>query len=224
MGPILDVRIMYDRMDRSEGTAFITYEDPRDARAAVAEFDGCLANGLTIKLTMLPTAPAAVSKGTLFDRVEHPTRSLFDRIEGGPDSRVASREDVDRRRRNRSESPRRRPPPENIDRYVPGARRLSRSPIRRRGTPRETGRRPGQRRENDGGRGGRRARTDDEGRPIVGGRPKKTAVELDAEMADYFGKSDQGPKTNGAAVAAQNGNSGVELAAAHADDDIDMIE
>ena len=117
------VRLLYDRMDRSEGTAFVTYSDPRDAKDAIADFNGCNANGQPIRITLLPTAPAAAaSKGSLFDRVERPTRSLFDRIEGGPDSRDDSRdrEEDGRRRRNRSDSPRRRPATEFVDRYVPG--------------------------------------------------------------------------------------------------------
>ncbi|KAK3715140.1 hypothetical protein LTR37_007350 [Vermiconidia calcicola] len=225
IGPVASVRLNYDRMDRSEGTAFVTYEDPRDARKAVTEYDGCNANGQPIKLTLMPSAPAAATapKGTLFDRVERPAgRSLFDRIEGGPGARDDSHEDTRRRRRNRSESPPRRgrPVPDSVDRYVPGGPR-SRSPPRRRGTPREGGRRPGERRE-DSGRGARRGgRGDGEGRPTAGPRPKKTAEELDAEMADYFGGKQAGAeKTNGAA-AAQNGTS---AAAVPADDDIDMVE
>lgn len=215
------VKLLYDRMDRSEGTAFVTYGHPRDARDAVTEFDGCNANGQPIRLTMLPTAPAAVPKGTLFDRVERPSRSLFDRIEGGPNGREDSREDVDRRRRHESDSPRRRPVPERVDRYIPGGRR-SRSPIKRRGTPRESGRRPGARTE-DSGRGGRRGRVDAEGHAVVGGRPRKTAEELDAEMEDYWGSKPDASKTNGAAPT-QNGSAAAAPTAAPADDDIDMIE
>lgn len=214
--------MLYDRMDRSQGTAFVTYRDIRDAEDAVKEYDGCNANGQPIKLTLLPNAPAATTRGNLFDRVEQPPgRSLFDRIEGQPDSRDDSREDRRPPRRRRSESPRRRPPPENIDRYMPRGGR-SRSPIKRRGTPRDSGRRPGQRRE-DSGRGGRRGRVDDEGRPLVGGRPRKTAEELDAEMEDYWGsKGGDGQKANGTA-SRQNGTAAAPAAAA-ADDDIDMIE
>ena len=215
---MVSVKLLYDRMDRSEGTAFVTYKRPGDAKEAVTEFDGCNANGQPIRLTLLPTAPAAVSKGNLFDRVERPTRSLFDRIEGGPGSREDTRENTGSRRRNRSESPRRRPVPEGVDRYVPSGPR-SRSPIRRRGTPREPGRRPGQRREDSG----RRGRADGEGRSVVGGRPRKTAEELDAEMADYWGKLTEAPKTNGA-QSAQNGTVAASSAALPADDDIDMIE
>lgn len=208
-------------MDRSEGTAFVTFQDPRDARDAITEFNGCNANGQPIRLTLLPTAPAAASKGTLFDRVERPSRSLFDRIEGGP-NRDDSREDEGRRRRNRSESPRRGPAPEFVDRYVAGGRR-SRSPIKRRGTPREPGRRPGQRKE-DSSRSERRGRVDEEGRPLVGGRPKKTAEELDAEMEDYWGKPAD-DKANGVTTAT-NGSDKAPAAAVTqpADDDIDMIE
>lgn len=208
-------------MDRSLGTAFVTYRDPRDAEDAVAEYNGCNANGQPIKLALLPNAPAASARGNLFDRVERPSgRSLFDRIEGQPGSRDDSREDV-RPRRRRSESPRPRPPPENVDRYIPRGPR-SRSPIRRRGTPREPGRRPGQRREDSGRGGGRRGRIDDDGRPIVGGRPKKTAEELDAEMEDYWGGKGDGQKANGAA-SKQNGAAPAP-APGNIDDDIDMIE
>ena len=209
--------MLYDRADRSLGTAFVTYRDIRDAEDAVAEFNGNNANGQPIKLTLLPNAPAAATRGNPFDRVERPGPSLFDRIERQPDARDDSREDP-RPRRRRSESPRRRPPPENIDRYIPRGGR-SRSPIKRRGTPRDAGRRPGQRRE-DSGRGGRRGRADEDGRPLVGGRPRKTAEELDAEMENYWGsKPEEGQKTNGAA----NGAAAAP-APGIADEDIDMIE
>ena len=50
------------------------------------------------------------------------------------------------------------------------------------------------------------------------GRPKKTAEELDADMADYF-------NPNPAAPAAEKGaNTGAAAPAADAGDDIDMIE
>ncbi|KAK5695715.1 hypothetical protein LTR17_024439 [Elasticomyces elasticus] len=213
-GPLVSVKLLYDRQDRSEGTAFVTYEDPRDARDALKDYDGQNASGQPIRITLMPTAPAAISAPTgpkpglsMFDRIQRPERSMFDRI----DSRALrndSRDDTIGRRRERSDSPRRsKPAPEHIDRYVPG--HSSRSPIRRRGTPREPGRRPGARRE-DGGRGGGRrgGRGDGEGRP-TGGRPRKTAEELDAEMADYWGNKSE-EKSNGAAAAGQNGAAATE--------------
>lgn len=213
--------MLYDRMDRSSGTAFVTYRDVRDAQDAIKDYDGANANGQPIKVTLLPNAPAAAPRGNPFDRAERPAgRSLFDRIEE-PGSRGDSREDP-RSRRRRSESPRRRPPPENTDRYMPRVGR-SRSPIRRRGTPRESGRRPGQRREDSGRGGGRRGRVDDEGRPVVGGRPRKTADELDAEMDDYWGsKGDGGQKTNG--DSSKSNGATAAPASDNLDDDIDMIE
>ncbi|TKA73049.1 hypothetical protein B0A55_08128 [Friedmanniomyces simplex] len=224
-GPIASVKLLYDRQDRSQGTAFVIYEDPRDARDALADYDGQNAQGQPIRITLVPTAPAAVAAFaparpkpglSMFDRIQRPERSMFERIESSA-IRNDSRDGAGRRRRERSDSPRRsKPIPEHIDRYVPG--RGSRSPIRRRGTPREPGRRPGARRE-DSGRGGagrRGGRGDGEGRPTVGGRPRKTAEELDAEMEDYWGSKPE-DKSNGAAGArGQNG-------AAAAEDDMDMI-
>ncbi|KJY01886.1 hypothetical protein TI39_contig276g00004 [Zymoseptoria brevis] len=215
IGPVASVRLLYDRADRSQGTAFVIYEDPRDASDAVQQFDGQNANGQAIRMTLLPAGPAPPApRGSLFDRIEKPPRSLFDRIDNGPDPR-----DDSRRRRQRSDSPRRGGggrAASDVDRYVPGgARGGDRSPIRRRGTPREGGRRPGARREESGtggrgGRGGRRPRTDEQGHELVGGRPRKTAEELDAEMADYWGSKggDDAPAGNGEAAAANNGANG----------------
>ena len=221
-------------MDRSQGTAFVTYIDPRDARNAIADYDGQNANGLPIKITLLPTAPAPAYPSSkpgvsLFDRIDaRPPRSLFDRIDGP--RRDDSREDAGRRRRDRSDSPPRKSRaavPENIDRYVPSSKsRDSRSPVRRR----EVGRRPGARREENGrgggangGGGGRRGRTDEEGRPLIGGRPRKTAEELDAEMEDYWGKPGGGgeaSKSNGKVEAtATNGSAAADGQA----EDTDMV-
>ncbi|KAK6392291.1 hypothetical protein LTR65_003747 [Meristemomyces frigidus] len=261
-GPLASVKLLYDRMDRSQGTAFVTYDDPRDARDAIADYDGQNANGMPIKITMLPTAPAAAAAAgprggagpapgvSLFDRLDgRPPRSLFDRIDGGA-RREDGREDAPgngRRRRDRSDSPRkaRGAVPEHIDRYVPGGGRDSRSPVgRQRGTPRESGRRPGARREENGrggngGGGGRRGgRTDEEGRPLVGGRPKKTAAELDAEMEDYWGSKPAGqeegaakgkgagaaPAANGSGNGSGNGNgNGGGVAYATGEEDTDMV-
>ena len=220
IGPVASVRLLYDRADRSEGVAFVIYEDHRDARQAVANFDGCNANGQPIRLTMMANSQNAgpSAKGSLLDRIERPPRSLLDRIEGGPEKRGDSRDG--RTRRQRSDSPRRnRPTPSNIDRYVPGTG--SRSPIRRRGTPRESGRRPGAGREGSG-RGGNRSRAETGGRQVVGGRPRKTAEELDAEMADYWGKPDEAPAGNGASENAKPNGAGIT--APVTDIDMDIIE
>jgi hypothetical protein len=60
----------------------------------VREFDGANANGQPIRLTLLSSAPrrapAAADRGSLFDRIEKPSRSMFERID--------SSEDVPRRR------------------------------------------------------------------------------------------------------------------------------
>lgn len=113
-----------------------------------------------------------------------------------------------------------KPPPENVDRYVPGdrgdrpdRRRRSRSPLPRRG---RDGRRPGARRERgdrNAGRGGER--------PARESRPKKTQEELDAEMDDYFGNGSKQEEnvndtSNEAPVAAPEHN--------QTGDDIEMVE
>lgn len=185
----------------------MVYDDERDARDAFEKFDGCPANGQAIRLTIMPSDPAerGPPPRALADRVERPPRSIFDRIESGRDD---SRDDG-RRRRVRSDSPRK----QAVDSYMP----RSRSPVRRRGTPRGRGegRRPGEKREERSGRPAReprepRKRTDEEGRPLVGGRPRKTAEELDAEMNDYWGNKDE------PAAAESNGTAAV------ANGDIDM--
>ncbi|KAJ9612407.1 hypothetical protein H2200_004004 [Cladophialophora chaetospira] len=222
IAPVQDAKLRYDRAGRSEGLAFVTYEHVADARAAIREFDGANAKGQPIRLTLVPLP----RRDNPFDRVENP-KSLFDRIEA-PASRSRRRsesptDDVDEDRGNRR-GPRRggggggggvgsgtrdrrsdttKPPPENIDRYIPG-QRDSRSSSHR------GGRRPGERRD--------RATKDPEGHRLVGGRPRKTAEELDAEMDDYWGGGVNDPATS------NNGAPGAQ-AAVHADvDDVDMIE
>lgn len=207
------------------GQAYITYESSRDADRAVKEFDGQMAKGQRIELSRVPIGPsgrggARVGFGARVDGpVGRETRSLFDRVE-----------------RRRSESPRRsnvtKPAPEGVDRYVPRdraplPRRRSRSPMRR-------GRGRGDR---GGGRGRGTRRTDTEGRPLVGGRPRMTAEELDAEMNDYWGSTDGAGDEEGKAPV--NGQSNDAVAATNPaetagvgppasapaiqDDDIDMI-
>ncbi|KAK1085014.1 hypothetical protein LTR33_002346 [Friedmanniomyces endolithicus] len=232
-GPLVSVKLLYDRQDRSQGTAFVIYEDPRDAHDALADYDSQNAQGQPIRVSLMPTAPAAsaylpahaapagpkpAAGLSMFDRIQRPERSMFDRIEGSA-IRHDSRDGAGRRRRERSDSPRAsKPVPEHIDRYVPG--RGSRSPIRRRGTPREPGRRPGAHREDSvrgrGGGGRRGGRGDGEGRPTRGARPRKTAQELDAEMEDYWGSKPE-DKTNGV------GDGGGHNGAAAAEEDMDLV-
>ncbi|KAH6660566.1 hypothetical protein BKA67DRAFT_56483 [Truncatella angustata] len=168
IGPLVKVELIYDRAGRSEGLAYITYEEYQDAKEAVREFDGANAKGQPIRLSIMPSGP----RRNPFDTAQLPGRSLADRITApGGRSRSYSPE-VDR----------------GIDRYVPAGGRRSRSPISR---GRRGGRRPGQRREGgpqnprEGGDGGER-----KGRQ---GKPRKTQEELDAEMADYFGTGNDAP-------------------------------
>ena len=212
----------FDRAGRSEGTAFVTYDLVADAREAIKEFDGANAKGQPIRLSLVPLP----RRDNPFDRVENP-KSLFDRIEA-PSGRSRRRsespmDDVDDdrgfRRAPRRAAPTARdrrsdvtkPAPENIDRYIPGENG-SRSSSHR------GGRRPGERRE----RAPRGGRGDSNGHQMIGGRPRKTQEELDAEMDDYWGSTgnapDSAPATHQAAPA------GGAAAAGIADDDIDMIE
>jgi THO complex subunit 4 len=226
IGPVRTVNLIYDRQDRSTGVAYVVYPDARDARAAIEQFDGANANGQPITLALVPPPRSA--------------RSLFERVDGAERRRRAAAattdDDEDEYEDEYSGVPRRSnvrgPPPENIDRYVPGMDDTDGDgpPARggrgrrgtagggggrasggggRRGSPRRENsggaRRPGQR---HGGGGGRREERDADGHPIVHGRPRKTAEELDAEMADYWG---------GAAPAEQNGAAGAAVT-----DDVDM--
>jgi THO complex subunit 4 len=221
------VKLRYDRAGRSEGVAFVTYDVVADARTAIREFDGANAKGQPIRLSLLPPR----RRDNPFDKVENP-RSLFDRIEapGGRD-----------RDRRRSESPRSdpgddrtrsyrrgsgrpaprdrdrdsdrrsdvtKPAPENIDRYVPGqggSRGIGGRSSSHRGAG---GRRPGERRE-------QRSRRDENNHPLVGGRPRKTAEELDAEMEDYWGGNNNGGNT---------GANAEDAPAAVVNEEMDMIE
>jgi THO complex subunit 4 len=159
IGPLIKVELIYDRAGRSEGLAYVTYEEYQDAKEAVREFDGANAKGQPIRLSILPSGP----RRNPFDTAQLPGRSLADRITAPTGRSRSYSPDIDR----------------GIDRYVPAGGRRSRSPIsRRRG---QGGRRPGQRREG----GGQNTREGGE-RKGREGRPKKTQEELDAEMADYF--------------------------------------
>jgi len=202
LGRIKSTTLVYDRQDRSTGVAYVVYMDIRDARTAIQEFDGANANGQPIRLTLVPNAPTKPRNP--FDNVERPSRSLYERIDDSERRRRAAPESEDERPSRRSNVA--RPPPEHIDRYIPGedngARR--RSP-RRDGRGRGRGSRiPGQRRQRDD--------KDVEGHPIVQGRPRKTAEELDAEMTDYW---------NGQQAEAANGNA-APTSVNRLDGDIDM--
>ncbi|KAJ9129535.1 RNA-binding domain-containing protein [Coniochaeta hoffmannii] len=209
IGPIRDLKLMYDRAGRSEGTAFVTYESYQDAKEAIREFDGANAAGQPIHLTLLPSGPPP--RRNPFDSAVVPGRSLADRITV-PANRSRSLspgrayDDGGSRRKD------------DVDSYRPSG---SRSP-RPRGR-REGGRRPGGRGEGRGrgGRGGERGgdRGGERGeRTGRDGRPRKTQEELDAEMDSYFNAQQQ---ANGAGagngVGAANDNAGNA-------EDIDMIE
>lgn len=180
------MQLTYDRAGRSAGTAFVIYDHIADARTAVKEFDGANARGQPIRLTILPLPPRSSRRENPFDRVENP-KSIFDRIEtptgrGRRRSQSPTEEGREYPRngsRRGPQAPARdhrsdtsKPPPENIDRYIPGQGGRG-------------GRRPGERRE----RPPRDA-------PRSGARPKKTAEELDAEMDDYWGGQNNGTTSN----------------------------
>ena len=201
----------------------MTYASVRAADRAIREFDGANAAGQPIRLTILPTAPAsdlirgrggAAASRNPFDTAVKPGRSLFDRIEEPNSHRRGGRS------RSRSPGvPRRsdvsKPPPEGVDRYVPGdrdggrrpRRSRTRSPPRRRRSP--IGRERGRGRGLEGERGQRTAN----------GRPRKTQEELDKEMDDYWGSKQE---ANGAG-AGNEAKTAVPAVEPTADDDIDMI-
>jgi THO complex subunit 4 len=112
----------YDRAGRSEGTAFVTYESPRDAAQAIKEFDGANAAGQPIRLTLLPSGPSGGSRRNPFDSAVVPGRPLAERITV-PGQRSRS---LSPRRESDEEAARR-----GVDRYRPrgsggGGGRLSR--------------------------------------------------------------------------------------------------
>lgn len=119
------------------------------------------------------------------------------------------------RRRNEDDDAARR----GIDRYIPpGGRTRSRSPG---GGQRRGGRRPGARRDGGGRDGGGR----DEGRGGRGNpRAKKSAQELDDDMADYFTGGNNDEAQADTAAAAVPAAPAAAPAAAPTGDDVDMIE
>lgn len=232
MGTITTCQVLYDRSDRSRGTAYVTYTTLRDANRAIREFDGANAYGQPIKLTLLPSGPAASGRGARMNPFDvgvtraTNSRSLFDRIDdsagGGRRRGRRSESPVARERRDDRRSDVTRPPPEHIDRYVPGDRARSRSPLPARRGERGQGRGP---RGGDARGGGR----DRDSRPAVQGRPRKTAEELDAEMNDYWGsagaekQAGETSAANGAAPASEVPVGSVGAGDHIVDDDVDMI-
>lgn len=203
IGPVDSLSLVYDRAGRSEGVAFITYTHLKDAHTSIREFDGANAKGQPIRLALVP---GRLERNV--DKAEHPKASLFARVERpGRDSRSLSpgtdndNADIPRRRRGRGRrSDVSKNAPEHIDRYVPGQR----SPARRNGGDRRTGRRT----------------ADPSGRRMVNGRPRKTQNELDQEMEDYWG----GTTADNQPVQNEPQQNAPASAPAVGDDDIDMIE
>ncbi|KAL9640107.1 MAG: hypothetical protein Q9164_000494 [Protoblastenia rupestris] len=223
IAPIKSLSLRFDRAGRSTGTAYVTYPSTNAANRAIREFDGANAAGQPIRLTLLPTAPASdlirgrgaeFAPRNPFDTAVKPGRSLFDRIEI-----PSSRHGATRSRSRSPGAPRRsnvmKPPPEGVDRYVPGGRDSGRRPRRSRTRSPPTRRRIPIVRE----QGGLGRRDDEKGQRTVNRRPKKTQEELDKEMEDYWGsKGEANGAGAGVEVKAQ-----VPAADAIADEDIDMI-
>ncbi|KAK4145488.1 uncharacterized protein C8A04DRAFT_35757 [Dichotomopilus funicola] len=244
IGPLISLEIKYDRAGRSEGTAFVTYEHPRDATQAIREFDGANAAGQPIRLTLLPSGPSRRAG----DR-SNPFDSGSTGVSAGAGRPLAERITVPGQGRSRSLSPRRgdRESDEEaarrgVDRYRPrgggggggresGRLSRSRSPYAGGGGGRRRdngGRRQGGGRRDGGGGGGGGGRGRGErgggggerGERGGGARPKKTQEELDAEMEDYFaGGSKQAGAGEGEAAAAVAQAPQQDLG-----EDIDMIQ
>lgn len=209
IGPVSELTLSYDRSGRSEGVAHITYARLKDAHASIQEYDGANAKGQPIRLSLIPGR----RERNPLDSAHHPRSSLMDRIERPRDGRSFSPQSDDPeggRRRGRAGRAHRsdvtKPPPDGIDRYVPGQR---------------SGRSP--RRNGGGRRGGREPR----GQPTDGSnrrstaRPRKTQEELDQEMEDYWGGANNAED----AAPAQDGPAQTTAPSAPvADVDIDMIE
>ncbi|KAI1328368.1 RNA-binding domain-containing protein [Xylariaceae sp. FL0255] len=142
IGPVARLELIYDRAGRSEGIAYVTYEDRDDASQAMREFNGANAKGQPIHMSIMSSAP----RRNPFDSAQMPGRPLADRI-----SRPRSRSPNDR----------------GIDRYIPEGGRRSHSPRprQRRGRGPGTKREPKSGGENAGrptGRDGRPKKTQEE--------------------------------------------------------------
>ncbi|KAJ9625521.1 hypothetical protein H2203_004278 [Taxawa tesnikishii (nom. ined.)] len=170
IGPVESVRLLYDRQDRSQGTAYVNYTYAEDARAALREFDGANAYGQPIRLQMMPPPAAPKPARNPFDYVEKPSRSLFDRIETSEDAPPGATTEAE----GGTAVP---APTGDVWPYLrsivtfPEAEAATRVLLSVVAAPRV-------REVADQAR---------EGRTL--GRPRKTADELDAEMDDYFNTS-----------------------------------
>ncbi|POS86013.1 hypothetical protein EPUL_002101 [Erysiphe pulchra] len=164
IGPVKELSLTYDRAGRSEGIAYVTYEQSHYARRAIQEYDGANAKGQPIRLISIPLYPPARRRNPPPPR----PRSIFDRVTM-PARKSRSFSSFGRNEINIHSQG-------NVDRYVPGRQTRSRSPQRFR----REGRRIGEKSSN--GRGAERLARD--------GRPKKTQEELDAEMDDYWNSKD----------------------------------
>ncbi|KAI6249992.1 hypothetical protein HI914_01893 [Erysiphe necator] len=164
IGPVKELSLTYDRAGRSEGIAYVTYEQSHHAKRAIQEYDGANAKGQPIRLISIPLYSPARRRNVPPVR----PRSLFDRITLPPRN-VRSHSSLNRNETNGySQS--------NIDRYIPRRHTRSSSPQRYRRESRRIGDR------NSINRGVERIAKD--------GRPKKTQEELDAEMDDYWNNKD----------------------------------
>ncbi|PGH12284.1 hypothetical protein AJ79_04350 [Helicocarpus griseus UAMH5409] len=224
IGPIASLSLRYDRAGRSEGVAFVTYKRLVDAQTAIREFDGANAKGQPITLMLLSSASERTARHNPFDFAEKPKGSLFDRTEKPRtrDSRSLSPEDSEGLEGTTSRGGRHRrsdvskPPPDHIDRYVPGQR----SPRRRGDGGRGRGRRPGELRDSRD-RNGSETRS---GRPGGNRRPRKTQEELDQEMEDYWGTTTTAEPNTANGNGNGNATAAADPAPPAADNDIDMIE
>jgi len=166
------------------------YEDLRYAAEAIREFDGHRAMGQPIRVTLLP--PPKQTGMSSPPSAPRPQRSLFDRVEPRNDRTRSLSPDTGRTARRTYGTT---PSSGDVDRYIPT--RAERSPLRRGNGPRS--RRPGERRQ---------PRRDEQGHPLVQGRPRKTTDELDAEMAEYWadnkGDTASAGTMNGGGTAKEN--------------------
>lgn len=113
IGTVRRVQIIFDRAGRSNGIAYVTYEDAGSVAAAIREFDGANAKGQPITLTAVPLGKDRRAAGgdrngdraSPFPMPSTSSRSLFDRIRSSDND---SGSEDRRRRRPRSASPDRR--------------------------------------------------------------------------------------------------------------------